>query len=139
MLVLSSCAPKSEITTNTLAFISTQIDEDAIKTWDLKGEAYDAWKKIEQDWTQVVFSQILKKHKIKLNCSDCPRVNFKVKLKIDSNGKLVSYQKLKLNVCGGKSPKGFEQELIQYFTEITFDKSLNGMVIEVYLGRTLKC
>lgn len=115
------------------------INEDAIKTWELKGDAYYEWQKIEEDWKINVLFPTLDKYKIDVNCSDCPRVTLKVILKIGLDGKLTSYQIIDLNVCGVDAPKGFESDLITYFIETSFDESLYGKVIEAYLGQVLKC
>jgi hypothetical protein len=127
------------ITNNQDLVTSVKIEEESIKSWELKGEAYDAWSLIEQDWIEKALDPALIKYKIKINCGDCSKVIFKVKLKINESGKLDSYEKIELNVCGKDTPRGLEEDFINYFKAISFDESLKGLVVEAYLGRVLKC
>jgi len=137
--IIIACKPQAEVSDEVIAFRVDKIEEQSVKAWELDDNAYDDWQRIEDDWKVNVLNPTLEKYKIKVNCSDCPRVALRVIMKIGEDGKLVAYEIVNFNVCGDKVPKGLESDLMGYFTELTFDESLNGKVFEAYLGKILKC
>ena len=110
-----------------------------VKSYELKGEAWNDWKKIEDDWMKNNYPKILKSNKLKMNCRSCESIYLEVVIQIDSSGKLNNYKLINSKKCGEKFSKSLEIQFMKPIFNIEFPHSLKNMRFEIRLGTGLKC
>jgi hypothetical protein len=113
--------------------------ERVIKENDLEGEMFSKWMKIKDDWRLNWFQSCLAKNKKRLTCDGCESIYITVNMKIDANGKLLSYTKIKSYMCGEDITPKLEKCFMDYFFNFTFPEEFRNCTFEVQLGEGLKC
>lgn len=97
------------------------------------------WNTFDTIWTNNMFPSCLMENNLKLSCADCERISITVQMKIDSTGKLISYKKIKENMCGKNFTALLEKCFLDFFFFLEFPADFRSKTIEVRLGNGLKC
>lgn len=119
--------------------IDTSKSLDIIKSHELKGDAWESWNKIQNDWMKKEYPTLLKSNKLKMNCDGCSTIYLDVVLQIDTVGKLTYYKLIDSRKCAEKFSKPLEIQFMKSFFKIQFPESLQNMRFQVRLGTGLKC
>ena len=114
-------------------------DTIVLRESDLKNEQMIAWYTLDTIWTKNIMPVCFFENNIKLNCANCGSIYLKMQLKIDTSGKLVSYTKIKENMCGNAFTEKLEKCFLDFFNFLIFPEELRGIILEVNIGRGLKC
>ncbi len=110
-----------------------------IDAYKLPGPAFVQWIKLKEKWFGEVYRPALKKHGIRLNCSDCEYAYIRVVIHIDSEGRLFRIDRVKENICGKPAGEKLFRDFTDHFRKITFPLHLRGYSVRVTLGTGLKC
>lgn len=97
------------------------------------------WNPIDSAWMTGEYRAILKKFKLKMDCEHCERILMHVEMKIDSAGKLSSYEVVKSSKCGEDFDKELQEAFMEYFYGITFPAIFRRTIFAALLGTGLKC
>jgi hypothetical protein len=118
---------------------TTLPSDSVIKESDMTGNMWKEWYALDSLWTKNMFPACLTESHIKLSCADCESISMTVRMKIDSTGKLVSYNKIKENMCGNTFTSLLEKCFLDFFFFIEFPADFRNKTIEVRIGNGLKC
>lgn len=113
--------------------------DSIINELNMKGIMKEEWYTLDTTWTKNIFPACLMEDHKKLSCGECPSISMTVQLKIDSVGKLVSYKKIKENMCGETFAVLLEKCFLDFFFFIEFPADFRNKTIEVRIGNGLKC
>jgi hypothetical protein len=105
----------------------------------MPSKMWKEWYTLDSIWTKNMFPSCLVETHIKLSCADCEKVMMTVQLKIDSAGKLVTYKKIKENMCGNEFSQLMEKCFFDFFFFLEFPADFRNKTIEVKMGNGLKC
>ena len=111
----------------------------AVKSWKLKNHAFDAWRKIKNDWLRNHFKKILSQFNLKMNCSDCEYIYFDAIISINYKGKLTKLKITHENICGAKSSSQFKKAMFQFLKTYHYPEILRNKMIEIKWGNGLRC
>ncbi len=110
-----------------------------IREADLTGKQQAAWYSFDTTWKKHIFPGCLLENHLKLSCAHCDNIYIDVKLKIDSTGKLVSYEKTGGEMCGQEVTDKLVKCFLDFFYFLEFPPELRNVILEVKLGSSLKC
>jgi hypothetical protein len=113
--------------------------DSVIKADMLSGIQWQRWHSIDSLWLKYFFPSCLEENELKLSCATCGNIFLDAQLKIDSKGKLVDYKKIKGNICENDITNELEKCFLDYFYFMEFPPELRNMILEVKLGKSLKC
>ncbi|MFH0866281.1 MAG: hypothetical protein V1904_08800 [Bacteroidota bacterium] len=125
----------SECISQTTALSSDSV----IKESDMTGSMWKEWYTLDSTWTKNMFPSCLLENHIKLSCAGCESISMTAQMKIDSTGKLVSYKKIKENMCGNTFTQLMEKCFLDFFFFLEFPAGFRNKTIEVRIGNGLKC
>jgi hypothetical protein len=111
---------------------------DTLSKIDFSARQKTAWDSIETIWYKKQFAPFLKKNKIKISCATCDGVYLDFVLQIHDDGhchpKLVKNRK-----CEAHLTRTEIAEMEKFFMLLNFPACFYNAVLEVRLGRYLKC
>lgn len=119
---------------------NTSLPSDSvISELNMSAKMWKEWHTLDSSWTKNMFHACLAESGLKLNCAECEKIFMTVQMKIDSGGKLISYKKIKENMCGKNFTPQLEKCFFDFFFFIEFPADFRNTTIEVRLGDGLKC
>jgi hypothetical protein len=110
-----------------------------IRDYDLRGDQWKEFNDFRDTWVRNSFPRCLEQSKLHLTCDGCEKIYIVVRITINSDGKMVGYEKISEHVCGRPAPAKLERCFIEYLESIIFPRKLRSMIIETRLGNGLKC
>jgi hypothetical protein len=123
-----------------LAFADCYSQKDSVvQYYEMKGGAGKQIDSIHSLWMSTHYPSILKRHRLKMQCSNCESIYMNVQLDIDSTGKVFFYKIIKEKCCAGKFSDTVRKDFLKYFLEVTFPDALRRKKFIIRLGTGLKC
>lgn len=113
--------------------------DSVIKESDMNNLMWKEWYTLDSTWTKNMFPSCLLENDLKLSCAECESISMTVQMKIDSTGKLISYKKVKENMCGNTFTQLMEKCFLDFFFFLEFPADFRNKTIEVRIGNGLKC
>ncbi|MBK9285755.1 MAG: hypothetical protein IPM51_15775 [Sphingobacteriaceae bacterium] len=111
--------------------------QDTLHYGNMTPQQDAAWKKIEFEWKQNQFSSYIERHKIKLNCSNCPSIMahlFIIKENSETRIKVIN-----LKICGETKMNKRGKEFVAILKKIKLPEAFNNCVLKIHIGSALKC
>ena len=109
------------------------------KFYELEGEQWRAWQKIQQEWIKTEYPKILQEQKLQMNCNGCENIYMDAVFSIDAQGKLKQFQLVNSKKCADKFSQTLVKRFTDWFFRLQFPPALYGLNFEVRLGTGLSC
>ncbi len=109
------------------------------KEHELTEEQKKIWLAMKNQWFKTEYASCLRKHNLKMSCSNCEYVYIRVRMKIDNRGRLVSCTVIQSNVCGREASEDIVQCFTDFFKTFIFPQGLRSVTFETMLGTGLSC
>lgn len=111
---------------------------DTLQRYTLSPEQKSAWDSIEVSWTRKYFNTFLKRNNIKINCGACTGIYMDVVLTINKEG-YANADITKHVRCGGRLSEKQITYFKNSFSQLLFPPSMRNVILNVQVGRYLKC
>lgn len=117
----------------------SQTSYPVIREADLQGKQFQSWYAFDTTWTKHILPGCLLENHLKVSCEHCGSIYLNVRLKIDSTGKLISHEKISGTICENELSDKVVNCFLEFFYFLEFPPELRNIILEVKLGKALKC